>query len=222
MLVDCTGVILLPLGQQHSLSFLRSPIASPNRLFLLLIPVNYRICELAVLWGKTRNSAFLSALFCIFPFCSPLWIWDRAPLLDDPPAFPVSCSFSSPVLMLLAVFLAAADSPLHRLESCRMKGRSCRLESKFPVGKPGTLGGYWANWDHKPPVSQKSTLEFHALNQDICIPNRAGQLFIPVLEGNCSQTGNSLPIWEGIEGPVGLGCCSSAYRICCGKQGMWW
>lgn len=88
--------------------------------------------------------------------------------------------------MLLAVLLAgaAADSLLHRLESCRMKGLSCRLESKFPVGKPVTLGGYWANWDHRPRVSQKSTLEFHAVNQGIYIPKRQGQLFIPVLGGN--------------------------------------
>lgn len=96
---DASWVLLKSLGQQ-SLSFLSSPITSPNRLFLLLIPFNYGICELAVLWGKNRNSAFLNALFCIFPFCSPLWIWDRAPPPGDPPAFPISCSFSSPVVTL--------------------------------------------------------------------------------------------------------------------------
>lgn len=48
---DAHWVLLESLGQQ-SLSFLSSPIASPTRLFLLLIPSNYGICELAVLWGE--------------------------------------------------------------------------------------------------------------------------------------------------------------------------
>lgn len=61
--------------------------------------------------------------------------------------------------------------------------------------KPGWLTGtvaggvmegkqHWANWHHKPPACQKSALEFQAVNQDICIPSRAGQLFIPVLGGD--------------------------------------
>lgn len=43
---------------------------------------------------------------------------------------------------------------------------------------------YWANWDHKPPAGQKFTLELQALNQGIFTPNRAGQLFIPILGGD--------------------------------------
>lgn len=69
---DASWVLLELLGQ-HSLSFLSSPITSPNRLFLLLLPVNYRICELAVLWGKNQEFCLPKCFVLHFSFLqSPL------------------------------------------------------------------------------------------------------------------------------------------------------
>ena len=72
------GVPSLPRG--HLLSCLSGPLASCDTLFLLLIPLNKRVCELAGFFGvKAWKSAFLEALLCIFPLCGPLWTWDGAP-----------------------------------------------------------------------------------------------------------------------------------------------